>query len=122
MRTIEVKKIIKVTPQNWEYKYGIRVFFDHEENLFDEFANRNSRPVKEYRQIIHKRIIPELAKELKHDIDNFKYRVISVTNQYPNIEYMNIKWLPRTAYCIRLLANRDRYPMNYEFLVKVYEI
>lgn len=121
MNTIRVKGIIKSTPQNWADKHGIRVFFDHEEKIFDEFVNRNSRPVKDYHRIIRESIIPELIKGLEYHADFLKYRVVPVINQHPIMHNINIEWLPRTAYCVRLPLDRikSRYAIDYEIIIMV---
>lgn len=125
MSHIKVKDIKYSTPENWENKHGIRVFFDHGESIFDEFANRNNRPVRDYARIIRERIVPRLSEEIDDSEDLAKCRIVPVPRQFPHLPFQWLPdWLPRTAYTLRFPPSRiaKRYDINFEVVVTVEDL
>lgn len=117
---ITAKRIEVYLPARWENKRGIRVFFDHGENILDDFANRNNRPVREYNKIIREQVIQKIESKTGPKLKIA--RIVPIPNQQPCLE-ANTDWLPRTSYTIRLANYRiPSYNMDYEIIVRVEEI
>lgn len=127
MLHIKVKEIRYHIPESWENKRGVRVFFDHEENIFDEFANRNNRPVRDYTSIIREHVAPHVNNEFGGSGSDHlgNYRIVPVLRQFPNQPFHAlVDWLPRTAYTLRIPAGRvlKVYDINFEVIVTVEDV
>jgi len=121
--TLKFKNMQVDSPANWEHKLGVRVFFDHDETILEEYANRNSRPTREYNRLIRERVIPLMVSSTGSS--KFNYRIVPVPNQLPYMSHVNtlgIEWLPRKAYCVRMGPRWTFRHLDYEIIITVEEV
>lgn len=124
MKTIEYQSMRTFIPSGWS-RYGFRVFFNHVgDTLLDDFASRDSRPIREYNKIIRDIVVP-VINETHGPLNSItNLRLKQQPNQFPQTNGMlNLNWLPRTAHCVMIPAGRIvNYSVNIEVIVEVMDV